>query len=157
MVIKELENYQATEPIKTIFLEYAQSLNVDLCFQSFEEELADLKKLYAPPQGCILVATNDENLVGVVALKKIEESVCEMKRLYVKPDFRKFGVGRMLVKLLIERAKEKGYAKMKLDTLTILEPAIALYKSFGFGETTAYYHNPLADVVYMELDLLHAI
>ncbi len=156
LIIKELENYEATEPIKAIFLEYAQSLNVDLCFQSFEEELADLKKLYAPPHGCILVAMLGENLVGAVALKKIGEGICEMKRLYVKPDFRKFGAGRALVKLLIDKAEEKKYTKMKLDTLAILQPAIALYKSLGFAETTAYYHNPLPEVVYMELDLSHS-
>lgn len=153
MKIKELENYEATEGIKAIFLEYAQSLNVDLCFQHFEEELADLKKLYAPPTGCILAAYEEEILAGAVALKKIGEGVCEMKRLYVRPAFRKSGTGRDLVKLLIEKSKEKDYKVMKLDTLDILQPAISLYKSFGFKETTAYYHNPLVGVVYMELAL----
>ncbi len=153
MKIIELENYEATEDIKTIFLEYAQSLNVDLCFQSFEEEIADLKKLYASPTGCILAAYEEENLIGAVALKKIGEGVCEMKRLYVRPAFRKFGAGKELVKLLIDKAKEKDYKVMKLDTLDILQPAISLYKSFGFKEITAYYHNPLAGVVYMELVL----
>lgn len=153
MEIKEVENYEDLEGIKAIFLEYAQSLNVDLCFQSFDEELADLTKLYAPPKGCILAAYEGEHLAGAVALKKIGEGICEMKRLYVKPSFRKFGTGRRLVELLIEKAKEKNYILMKLDTLDILQPAIALYRSFGFKETTAYYHNPLAGVVYMELAL----
>lgn len=153
MEIKELENYEATQSIKEIFLEYSQFLNVDLCFQGFEQELADLKKLYAPSSGCILVAEEGETLVGAVALKKIGEGICEMKRLYVRPAFRKYGIGRALVQLLIEKAKEKGYQTMKLDTLDSLKPAIALYQSFGFQETTAYYHNPLPNVVYMEMSL----
>ena len=153
MEIKELENYNATEPIKDIFLEYAQFLEVDLCFQGFEQELADLKKLYAPPSGCILIAIEGETLAGTVALKKIGEGVCEMKRLYVRPDFQKRGLGKELVQLLITKAKEKNYTLMRLDTLDKLQPAIMLYKSLGFVETTAYYHNPLPNVVYMELQL----
>lgn len=153
MEIKEIENYEATQSIKEIFLEYSQFLNVDLCFQGFEQELADLKKLYAPPSGCILVAEEENQLAGVVALKKIGEGICEMKRLYVRPAFRKFGIGKELVQLLLHKAKEKNYQTMKLDTLDWLKPAIALYQSFGFQETTAYYHNPLPKVVYMELGL----
>jgi ribosomal protein S18 acetylase RimI-like enzyme len=139
--------------VKQIFIEYAEFLQVDLCFQNFEQELRTLHKVYNPPQGCIILAKEDEEVLGCIALKPIGEGVCEMKRLYVKPQTRGMGLGRKLVTELIRFAKESGYKTMKLDTLTTLESAIKLYQSMGFVKTNAYVYNPLNEVLYFELSL----
>jgi putative acetyltransferase len=141
------------EEVKSIFIEYAEYLEVDLCFQDFEKELKTLPKVYAPPKGCIILAKQDNQTVGCVALKPIGEGICEMKRLYVRPQARGMGLGRMLVEELIKFARESDYATMKLDTLPKLKEAIQLYSSFGFTKTTAYVYNPLPEVVYMALIL----
>lgn len=139
--------------VKQIFIEYAEFLKVDLCFQGFEEELQTLHKVYNPPQGCIILAKEGKDVLGCIALKPIGDGVCEMKRLYVKPQTRGTGLGRTLVTELIRFAKESGYKTMKLDTLTTLESAIKLYRSMGFVTTNAYVYNPLNDVLYFELSL----
>lgn len=139
--------------VKKVFIEYAEFLQVDLCFQGFEQELQTLHKVYNPPQGCIILAKEDNEVLGCIALKPIGEGVCEMKRLYVKPQTRGTGLGRKLVVELIRFAKESGYNTMKLDTLTTLESAIKLYRSMGFVTTNAYVYNPLDEVLYFELSL----
>lgn len=138
---------------RQLFREYAASLDFDLCFQGFEEELAALPGPYAEPQGTLLLAERDGEVAGCVAFKKLEDGVCEMKRLYVRPAHRGKGVGRALTEAIVEAACERGYDTMRLDTVASMHAARSLYRSLGFRETEAYYHNPLDEVVYMERDL----
>lgn len=142
------------EIARHLFKEYSDELAVDLCFQSFDAELQNPLKKYGPPKGSLLLAYYNEEAVGCVALQQLpEEYACEMKRLYVQPAFRKYKIGDALVAAIINEAKRLGYAKMKLDTLERLQAAIHLYLKHGFEITTAYYHNPLPEVVYMEKKL----
>lgn len=139
------------ETVRQLFLDYQQELNADLCFQSFEAELKDPLKKYGPPTGSLLLAYYQDQPAGCIALQPLlEAGVCEMKRLYVVPSFRKFGIGRKLVQAILDDAKTLGYHTMKLDTLDRLQPAIQLYKDFGFTDASAYYANPLEGVVYMQ-------
>ncbi len=138
---------------RTLFLEYAAESKLDLCFQGFEEELATLPGKYAPPAGRLLLARDGEGTAGCGALRELSEGVCEMKRLFVRPAFRKQGVGRLLAERLIEEARQIGYGTMRLDTLGSMRAARALYESLGFRRIPAYYANPLAEVVYLELSL----
>ena len=140
-------------PVRELFREYEQFLQVDLCFQQFEAELADLPGKYAPPQGSLLVALEDGQPVGCVAMRPLADGVCEMKRLFVRPAFLGLGIGKELARLVIAKAKTAGYVRMCLDTLEWLKPALALYRRLGFVERSAYYDNPLAGVVYLELEL----
>lgn len=138
---------------RRLFREYAEDLGVDLCFQGFAEELAHLPEKYGPPHGALLLAVEDEQTIGCVALRKLQDRVCEMKRLYVKPRFRGKGIGRALAAAIIEKAIALGYSTMRLDTLENLKEAVNLYASLGFKESRPYYDNPLPNVVYWELDL----
>lgn len=138
------------EVVRELFREYQDFLGVDLCFQGFEEELATLPGKYAPPAGIVLIATRDQSVAGCVAMRPLEGSVCEMKRLYLRPGHRGLGIGRMLAEAVIDAAAAAGYASMRLDTLDKLTEAITLYRSMGFESMKAYYHNPLDGVVYME-------
>lgn len=141
------------EQVREIFLEYADFLQVDLCFQNFEKELQTLHQVYFPPLGCIILAMDEKKVVGCIALKPIGGDICEMKRLYVRPAARGKALGNQLVQEIILFAKGAGYKTMKLDTLTTLQSAIKLYRSKGFVETDAYVYNPLAEVVYLQLSL----
>ncbi len=152
------------EEIKILFREYEKELNENLCFQSFEEELKDPLKKYGPPKGVLYVAEWKGEVAGCIALADISENIstplnttCEMKRLFVRPQFRKHKIGKAMVEQLLKDAVQLGYTKMKLDTLQKLQPAIALYKQYGFCETTAYYENPLPGVVYMKKTLLDVL
>lgn len=138
---------------RCLFREYESFLNVDLCFQGFEEELSSLPGRYAPPDGALLLAMIDGKAVGCVALRKLEDGICEMKRLYVKPEARGIALGRKLVDEIIATARKNGYALMRLDTLESLTAAIALYQQLGFHQVEPYYDNPLADALYWELEL----
>jgi putative acetyltransferase len=143
------------ETVRHLFRAYAVELNVDLCFQGFDAELADPLKKYGAPSGYLLLAFYNGEPVGTIALQALkEEGVCEMKRLYVTPSSRKLGVGEVLVDQLLLEAIKLGYTTMKLDTLERLQPAIQLYLCKGFTITTAYYTNPLPGVVYMEKKLV---
>lgn len=150
--LKHITNDDADlETARHLFKEYSNELAVDLCFQSFEEELANPLKKYGPPTGSLILAFWNNIPVGTVALQALEEEgVCEMKRLYVQAEYRKYGIGEALVIAILADAKQLGYTKMKLDTLERLKAAITLYLKHGFNITTAYYHNPLPEVVYME-------
>jgi ribosomal protein S18 acetylase RimI-like enzyme len=130
--------------------EYAVWLNVDLCFQDFDNEMAGLPGKYAEPAGCILIAYVDGVPAGCVALAPFEGTeVCEMKRLWVRPGNRGLGIGKKLAVAIIEAAAAAGYREMRLDTLPHLDTAVAIYRDLGFNEISAYYHNPLDGVLYM--------
>lgn len=143
------------QQVRQFFKEYEQALGEDLRFQSFGVELENPLKKYDAPHGAILLAYNDGQPCGCIALQPLAEAgVCEMKRLYVQPAHRQYGIGKILVEKIIAIAKEKGYQTMVLDTLERLQAAIRLYEAVGFVHTTAYYPNPIADVVYMKKALV---
>ena len=139
---------------RELFLEYAQSLGFSLCFQSFDKELAELPGDYAPPRGCLLLARSDAELAGCVALHRLEDGICEMKRLYVRPQFRGKRLGLALVKEVVRQARQAGYKHMRLDTVEpVMKDAVVMYRRFGFREIAPYRANPIAGALYMELDL----
>jgi putative acetyltransferase len=144
----------ALESIKSLFKAYLGELNEDLCFQSFDSEIDNPLYKYSAPTGALFIAYYNAIPVGCIALQPLQEpQTCEMKRLYVAPDYRKLGVGDALVKALLQEAQSLGYTTMKLDTLERLQAAIKLYLKFGFETVTAYYDNPLPSVVYMQKKL----
>jgi GNAT superfamily N-acetyltransferase len=154
MIISQVESTKDIEAARKLFQEYAAWLEIDLCFQNFDQELAELPGEYAPPNGRLLLAFDSEQLAGCVALRKISEGVCEMKRLFLRPEFRGRGLGRRLVDEIIAEAKEIGCQTMRLDTLPPkMDDAIALYRSLGFREIEAYYNNPVPGAIFMELKL----
>lgn len=157
-LISDLKLCQATTPgqlaaVRALFLEYAASLEISLCFQNFEQELVALPGNYAPPEGRLLLAWRADQAAGCVGLRPLEQGVCEMKRLYVRPAWRGQGVGHFLAASIISAAKELGYACMRLDTLASMRSAISLYRTLGFRIIPAYYANPSPEAVFMELTL----
>ncbi len=140
-----------------LFREYAASLDVDLCFQRFDEELATLPGEYASPDGHLLLAYVGDRLAGCGALRPMADAdyanACEMKRLYVRPGFRRFGLGRALAEALLDEARRAGYSHILLDTLDEMETARELYASLGFEEIPPYYFNPIAGAHYLKADL----
>lgn len=139
--------------VRTLIAEYARSLGVNLEFQSFEKEMAEFPGEYAPPGGCVLVAESDGRVAGCVCLRQIEPEICEMKRLYVLPEYHGRGLGRALAVAVIGKAKAMGYSCMRLDTLADMHRARALYRALGFRECPPYRHNPLPGASFMELVL----
>lgn len=152
--IQEVHSTKDIELIRRLFREYAEWLNVDLSFQGFEQELASLPGVYVPPEGMLLLAHAEGTPAGCIALRKIEQGVGEVKRMYVTPACRRQGLGRQLMQRLLEQARQVGYASLRLDTLASMTAARQLYTSFGFREIPPYYHNPLEGAVYMELHLV---
>ena len=150
-------NPSELDSVRAIFREYAQSLNVDLCFQDFEQELANLPGEYAGPRGTLLLALVDGVVAGSCALRALTTAdypdACEMKRLYVRPAFRGLGLGRDLAERTLESARQVGYHCVLLDTLDEMEAARALYHDLGFMEIPPYYHNPIAGAHYLKADL----
>jgi ribosomal protein S18 acetylase RimI-like enzyme len=142
------------QAIKALFEEYARSLNFSLCFQGFDQEMATFPAKYAPPSGALLLATVDEQPAGAVALWQLAPGICEMKRLYVKPEYRKLALGRQLAEAIVAEGRALGYGAMRLDTIkSSMATARAMYERMGFREVAPYYDNPMPDVSYMELAL----
>lgn len=136
---------------RCLFEEYAASIGIDLCFQGFDDELATLPGSYAPPDGRLLLALYEDELAGCVALRKLDKDTCEMKRLYVRPAFRKLGVGRELAHHIIREATSARYRRMRLDSLPSMTSALQLYRELGFREIAPYRDNPVAGAVFLEL------
>ncbi|WP_075980587.1 GNAT family N-acetyltransferase [Bacillus massilinigeriensis] len=151
-IIQATEDKQF-EQAKELFIEYSHSLGIDLCFQNFNKELNNLPWEYENPEGSLLLALDDEHPVGCVALRQINKGICEMKRLYVKPEWNGQGMGKRLVTSIIDDAKSRGYKFLRLDTLPSMKVAISLYRSLGFYEIEPYRINPIKGALYFELNL----
>jgi ribosomal protein S18 acetylase RimI-like enzyme len=147
------ESAEAVRQASLLFRQYAASLGVDLSFQSFEDEVAALPGDYASPSGRLFLARVEQEIAGCVALRKIDNETCEMKRLFVRPGFRGHGVGRALAEAAITAARQIGYRRMRLDTLPEMSRAQELYRALGFREISAYCYNPVAGTKYFELSL----
>ena len=154
MEIIPAESPKQIAVVRELFLEYAGSLNFSLCFQAFDEELATLPGLYAPPGGRLLLAKDGERAAGCAALRPLEPGICEMKRLYVRPEFRGQGLGRELSERIIAEARGIGYNALRLDTVEpVMQKAVALYRMLGFREVAPYGKHPIAGTLFMELEL----
>jgi putative acetyltransferase len=139
--------------VRALFQAYADSLGFDLDFQGFRQEIAHLPGEYAKPSGAILVAHSGEHFSGCIALRKLTEEMCEMKRLYVQPRYRAEGLGRRLAEAIIAEARHSRYRFMRLDTVPTMAAAISLYESLGFRRIAPYRYNPVAGALFMELAL----
>lgn len=144
---------EQVEQVRALVLEYVDSLGIDLDFQDFEAEMREFPGDYAPPEGCLLLAEDEQGPAGCVGLRKLEPGICEMKRLYIRPRCRGQGLGQRLAQAIIDEARALGYTVMRLDTLSTMHPAIALYRGLGFQLTAPYYRNPLEGALFFELKL----
>ena len=154
MYIFQAQSDNDIQQARGLFEEYQSGLGISLCFQNFDHELKNLPGDYAPPDGRLLLATEDDQLAGCIALRKIAPGVCEMKRLFVRPTFRGKQLGKVLVESIIDEARKLGYTHMRLDTLPgRMDKAIALYQSMGFVDIGPYCENPVEGAKFMELDL----
>lgn len=142
------------EQARALFREYEAWFGMKLCFQNFDEEVANLPGKYAAPDGRLYLAFAGENLAGSIALRKLEDGICEMKRLFVRDEFRGQKIGVLLIEKVIEEARKIGYRKMRLDTFPAkMGKAVSLYESYGFRTIDPYYHNPHGETLFMEKDL----
>jgi ribosomal protein S18 acetylase RimI-like enzyme len=151
--IERVVGGQPLVEVRTLFEEYAASLDVDLCFQGFADELAGLPGNYSPPAGCLLLARVGGDPAGCVAMRPLESGVCEMKRLYVRTGFRGASVGRRLAQAVVDAARTAGNASMRLDTLATMASARTLYRSLGFQPIAPYRDNPVPGTAFLELTL----
>lgn len=142
------------ETVRKLFREYEKELQLDLCFQGFEEELQNLPGKYAKPEGRIYIAYKEGKSAGCIAMRKLEDGICEMKRLFVRDEYKGLSIGRALVEKLIGEAEFEGYSKMRLDTFPPkMAKAVNLYTAYGFREIAPYYDNPHEGAIFMELEL----
>ncbi|CAN5871808.1 GNAT family N-acetyltransferase [soil metagenome] len=150
--IIQAQTFEQIEQARMLFREYEAWFGLKLCFQNFDEEIENLPGKYAPPDGRLFLALADGGkLAGCIALRKLEEKICEMKRLFVREDFRGAGIGKILIEKLIGEARKIGYEKMRLDTFPPkMSKAVSLYESYGFYEIKPYYHNPYGETLFME-------
>ncbi|HVQ36388.1 MAG TPA: GNAT family N-acetyltransferase [Pyrinomonadaceae bacterium] len=154
MKLLQVDSDEQVQQARGLFEEYAKWLGFNLCFQNFSKELAELPGDYRPPNGRLFLAVANDQVAGCVALRKIGDGTGEMKRLYVRPEFRGRGLGRLLTETVIQAARESGYERLRLDTLPgKMDQAIAMYRSLGFGDIDPYYDNPYEEAAYMELTL----
>lgn len=153
MKIITVTNGEHVDQARALMRKYAAELAIDLCFQDFERELRELPGAYTPPEGALLLGLSQGQAAGCVAMRKLEERICEMKRLYVRPPFRGQGAGRALAVAVINAARIAGHERMRLDTLGSMTAAIALYEALGFTRIEPYRYNPSPDAVFMELVL----
>jgi putative acetyltransferase len=154
LITTQAESSEQIAQARELFLEYAQSLGFSLCFQSFDKELAELPGAYAAPAGRLLLAEVDGRLAGCVALHRLEDKICEMKRLYLRPQFRGKGAGRALTDAILAEARSIGYQRIRLDTVEpVMKDAVAMYRRIGFREIAPYCENPMDGALYMELIL----
>lgn len=151
--IKQVTSKERIEQASELFKEYSNYLNIDLEFQNFNEELESLPGDYSLPEGCLLLAFYKNKLAGCVALRKFDEGMCEMKRLYVRSGYRGKGIGKALAKQILNTARQLGYTHMRLDTLPFMKEAITLYLSLGFKEIDPYRYNPYEGAKFFELKL----
>ena len=153
LLLAPVKTMAEIDRVRCLFEEYAASLGFHLDFQHFSDELGSLPGAYAAPRGVILLATVAGQPAGCVALRPLSDKICEMKRLYTRPVFRKRGIGRALAEAVVSWGRSSGYQKMRLDTVASMKAARALYSSIGFEQIDAYCYNPLEGATYMELDL----
>jgi putative acetyltransferase len=154
MNLIQAKSAEEIQQVRKLFEEYVAWLGINLCFQNFDKEVAELPGDYAPPSGRLTLVIEGDDVAGCVALRRIGEDICEMKRLYVRPQFRGRGFGRTLTENLIQEARGIGYKRMRLDTLPgKMDPAIAMYRSLGFKNIEPYYNNPVEGAAFMELKL----
>ncbi len=152
--IDQAETFEQIETVRSLFREYETWLGLDLCFQGFEEEMRNLPGWYSPPDGRLFLASLDEEPAGCVGMRKLDDGICEMKRLYLRSVARGRGIGNALLEKLIDEARAAGYKKMRLDTHPPkMGKAVSLYESHGFLAIEPYYHNPHEGVLFMELAL----
>lgn len=149
--VRRMKSKREVRQVRELFREYEASLGFDLDFQDFDHELARLPGEYGGPEGDLLIAIEEGQVAGCVALRKIGDQTCEMKRLYVRPGFRGQGIGRRLARAVVEEARKKGYLRMRLDTVPSMREAISLYRSLGFRKILLYCHNPIKGALFMEL------
>lgn len=154
MSLEILPAYDHLDNIRMLFTEYVQMLGVDLSFQSYDEEFAQLPGKYSIPEGMLLVAKYNEKPAGCVAYRKFDSTTCEMKRLYVRPEFRGRKIGLFLVEKSIAAARTAGYKRMFLETFETLDKSVAIYRKQGFQEILPYYFNPYPGVLSFELNLV---
>jgi len=157
ITLTSVQELESVEPARAVLREYAASLRIDLCFQNFDAELAGLPGEYAAPSGQLLLAFVDGALAGCGGFRALADcdyaNACEMKRLFVRPAFRGFGLGRALAEALLDEARRAGYSAMLLDTLDEMESARELYASLGFVDVAPYYFNPIPGAHYLKADL----
>ena len=149
----QLTSDQHLNDIRVLFVEYAESLDFDLDFQNFKEELNRLPGDYAPPEGCLIIAFCRDEPAGCVGLRRLEKDICEMKRLYVRPRYRAAGLGKVLAESIVREAALRGYKRMRLDTVPSMKEARRLYESMGFKEIDPYCYNPIQGATFWEKKL----
>ncbi|MGA8180537.1 MAG: GNAT family N-acetyltransferase [Desulfobacterales bacterium] len=151
--IVEANTKEFVEQAKALIREYAESLEFDLGFQDFDKEMEIFPEHYASPRGCLFIAMDENHPVGCVALRDLGDGICEMKRLYVKPNYRGKNIGRLLAETVIQAAGKLDYDRMRLDTIPSMKQANVLYKALGFRKIAPYRYNPFEDAAFFELNL----